>query len=198
MKKVIKLSVAVGVTLLLNACGGGGLKQGKVQLSQTQQNVQKMNAITQEGEKVVLYDDGTWKFADGKRQNPAPTSGLRPEKEVAKRLKVSLVKKKYKGAFSGDTMEEMLEKYHIFRFEIENPTRHTVTAVKLNIRINDDFDETYVSFDESVSATIPPGGFHEFESRVKFDPFSKKHKDLQKRTTKQVKAVIEVDKVKVK
>ncbi|OJJ15837.1 hypothetical protein BKI52_36575 [marine bacterium AO1-C] len=183
--------------LLLGACGGSELQRGQMSLTQGGKKVRKINGLTQEGDKVILYDDGTWRFEDASRNKPVDGTKPITKKGVAKQLVVRLVKKKYKGAFSGESVEEQLKQYHIFRFEIQNPTNYTITALKLEVDITDAFDEKYLSFEESLVANIPAGGTYEFEKKIEFSPFSEKHKSLKDKTLKDIKANVEVDRIKL-
>ena len=197
MSKTIKLYGLLGLLSLLTACGGEGLQKGQLNLTQNGKKVRKIMGLTQEGDKVILYDDGTWRFEDEARNQPINGDQPITKRGVAKQLVVRLVKKKYKGAFSGESMEDRLEQYHIFRLEIQNPTSYNISAVKLEVDITDAFGEKYLSFKESLVANIPADGTYEFEKKVEFSPFSEKHKALKDKTLKDIKAIVEVDRIKL-
>jgi len=188
----------LGFLFLLSACGGSGVQRSQLNLTQNGQKVRKINGLTQEGDKVILYDDGTWRFEDASKNQPSDGSKPITKRGVAKQLVVRLVRKKYKGPFSGETIEDQLKQYHIFRFEIQNPTNYTITAIKLEVDITDAFDEKYLSFDESLVANIPAGGTYEFEKKIEFQPFSEKHKSLKDKSLQDIKAKVEVDRIKLR
>ncbi|HAS45275.1 MAG TPA: hypothetical protein DCS93_32630 [Microscillaceae bacterium] len=197
MTKITRFSSVLGLVLLLGACGDSGVQRSQLNLTQNGQKVRKINGLTQDGDKVILYDDGTWRFEDPSKNKPLDGSKPITKRGVAKQLVVRLVKKRYKGAFSGESMEDKLKRYHIFRFEIQNPTPYVITALKLEVDITDAFDEKYLSFDESLTTNIPAGGTYEFEKKVEVDPFSEKHKSLKDKNLKDIKAKVEIDRIKL-
>lgn len=200
MLKIVRYCfVFISVGLLGVSCGGkGNVKRGQVVLSQNGKVVKQIFAITQNGEKVILFNDGTWQFADNTQPNDN-TSNLPPEDVVAKGVVFELLEKSHKGIFEGgnESIEDITKKFNIYKFRIRNPTRHDIKALKPSITITNVFDEEYYTFQSEIVERIPAGGSIEWVVRTEAKPFDKAHQAVFNKRTKEVKAKVQIKKVLV-
>jgi major membrane immunogen (membrane-anchored lipoprotein) len=183
---------------LLVACGGGeGVKRGQVTLTQNGKTVKQMYAITQTGEKVTLYNDGTWQFENKNYNNrELDTDGdLSREDQVKSAVVFELTDKAYKGPFDSEfDSPESLHSYNIYEFKIKNPTSHKIKGLKGIITITDAFDEKMSSFKFSVVEDILPNHAIEWKVKREIQGRDAEYK-LQSKEAKDLKAKVKIKKV---
>lgn len=208
-----KLKQYIFTTLILTfglwACGDSkeGVKRGQVVLSQNGKEVKQVTATTQNGEKVTLYNDGTWQF-DGRTSTDQPTEKppvkkppvkepeLSPEDKVKQAVVFQLTGKSYKGPFDSKIgSPENLHRYNIYEFKIKNPTSFSIKALKGEIKITDVFDEEMSTFEFSVVENILPNQGIDWAVKVEVQGIDNNGQILQSKKLKDLKAQVTVKKV---
>lgn len=200
--KIVRYCLMLVSVQLLVACGGGsGVKRGQVTLTQNGKTVKQMYAITQIGEKVTLFNDGTWQFEGKKGNDQEPTTNttnnLSPEDQVKAAVVFEFTDKSYKGPFDSELgSPESLHRYNIYEFKIKNPTSHKIKGLKGTLTITDAFDEKMSSFKFSVVEDILPNRSIDWKVKreIRGSDRGVEYK-LQNKKAKDLKAKVKIKKV---
>ena len=200
MMKIVRYCLMLVSVQLLVACGGEeGVKRGQVTLTQNGKTVKQMYAITQTGEKVTLYNDGTWQFENKKNNDQDNNTGvdLSPEDQVKAAVVFELTDKSYKGPFDSELgSPESLNRYNIYEFKIKNPTSHKIKGLKGIITITDAFDEKMSSFKFSVVEDILPNRAIDWKVKREIRGHGRDAEyKLQSKEAKDLKAQVKIKKV---
>lgn len=199
--KLSSILILVLLSCFLFSCGDatqGNTQQGKFDLTLNGESVNEIVAVTPDGQRVKLFNDGTWQFF-GEDVNSSPSESeepqLTPEEEVQEGLTFELVDKSYQSPFdAGIGSAENLKEYNIYEFKITNPTQHSVKAVKGEIIITDIFDEELSTFTFNLVEDIPAEETIDWGVKVETDRFSK-NRQVQGKKLEDLKAQVRIKKV---
>lgn len=198
---MMRLYFASVFLLFLSSCSNeskSNVQQGKFDLTLNGESVNEIVAITPDGQRVKLFDDGTWQFfeADGNTSLSEPEKPrLSPEEEIQESLIFELVDKSYQSPFdAGIGSAENLKEYNIYEFKITNPTQHSVKAIKGEIIITDIFDDELSTFTFNLVEDIPAEETIDWGVKVETNRFSSSS-EVQGKKLEDLKAQVRIKKV---